>query len=314
MIEIINPGWLSLIVDEGRYGYGDIGVPPSSPLDLTAYRAVNYLCGSSNRGTPVIEVMGNDFTMKIHTHMVCAVTGALAKIFCDEKLVEPWTSFHVEEGSIVRIREVIEGLRYYVGFSGIMDIERVMNSFSTNMECRFGGYKGRPLMRGDKIGIKNTEEKVPLSFPPSQIPRITPPHRLRIIPGFEINRFLTDSIKSFVEKREALWYTVSSKSNRTGIRLEGNPLIFRDNVEKSIVSEGILSGTVQVAGDGMPIIMLSERTIGGYARLGTVAKVDHDLLAHLKPDERIYFTSIDIDDAERLWLNKVQGLSFLYKD
>jgi len=312
MIEIISPAWLSIIVDEGRYGYGDIGVPPSSPLDLTAYKAIGYLCGSSRSNHPVIEVMGNDFTMKIHTDMVCAITGALVNIFCDDKPVQPWTPFLVKKGSVVRVREVIEGLRYYVGFSGTMEIETIMDSFSTNIECRFGGYKGRPLMRGDRIDIKDIEERTIVPFPVDLIPRMNQPHDMRLIPGFEIDHFISDAIQRFVEKGEPLWYTISSKSNRTGIRLEGEPLIFRNGVEKSIVSEGIVLGTVQVAGDGMPIIMLSERTIGGYTRIGTIAKVDHDRLAHVKPSDRINFIPVTIDDAERLWHHKVQSLSFLY--
>jgi allophanate hydrolase subunit 2 len=79
-------------------------------------------------------------------------------------------------------------------------------------------------------------------------------------------------------------------------------------VDKSIISEGILPGTVQVPGDGLPILMLYERTIGGYARLGIVAKVDHDRLAHLKPKDRVLFQLIGIDEAERLWRQKVELL------
>jgi allophanate hydrolase subunit 2 len=77
-------------------------------------------------------------------------------------------------------------------------------------------------------------------------------------------------------------------------------------MEKSIISEGILPGTIQVPGDGLPILMLNERTIGGYARLGIVAKVDHDRLAHLKPKDKVLFQLIGIDEAERLWRQKVE--------
>ena len=37
MLEVIHPGWLSIVVDNGRFGYADIGVPWSSALDGFAY-------------------------------------------------------------------------------------------------------------------------------------------------------------------------------------------------------------------------------------------------------------------------------------
>jgi allophanate hydrolase subunit 2 len=36
-----------MIVDEGRYGYGGIGVPWSFALDHTAFGAANYLVGNN---------------------------------------------------------------------------------------------------------------------------------------------------------------------------------------------------------------------------------------------------------------------------
>jgi allophanate hydrolase subunit 2 len=129
---------------------------------------------------------------------------------------------------------------------------------------------------------------------------------LRIIEGPEAQYFTQETTNRLFEKKDHSWYIVSSKSNRTGIRLEGKPFIFKKGVEKSIISEGILPGTIQIPGDGQPIVMLNERTIGGYARLGMVAKVDRDRLAHLKPKDRVLFHFIGIHDAERLWRQKVE--------
>ncbi len=38
-----------------------------------------------------------------------------------------------------------------------------------------------------------------------------------------------------------------------------------------------------------------------------VAKVDHDRLAHLKPKDKVIFQVIDVETAERLWRQKVEG-------
>lgn len=305
MIEVVSPAWFSIVVDGGRYGYADVGVPGSAALDQFAYNLLNYLVGNAT-GAPVLEVMGNDFCVRLNAEMTCAITGAQVTAYLDDRLITPWVSFTAHKGSTLRVKEVLEGFRYYVGFSGLMEVDRIIRSFSTNLECRFGGFRGRPLIKGDRIALKDPKVIGERFVFEEVVPSMDPPHVLRIIEGPESHFFTPGTINRLFEKKENSWYTVSSKSNRTGIRLEGKPLIFKKGVDKSIISEGILPGTVQVPGDGLPILMLYERTIGGYARLGMVAKVDHDRLAHLKPKDRVLFQLIGIDEAERLWRQKVE--------
>ncbi len=304
MIEIINPAWMSIVVDGGRYGHADIGIPPSSALDMYAYAALCRLLGYSI-GMPAIEVMGHDFSLKANIDISCAVTGARIAAFVDSAPVAPWTVFRIKAGSTFRAKEVTEGLRYYLGFSGIIDAERVAGSYTTNIECRFGGYSGRPFLKGDRIILRDVRDARERAVDGSLIPSMKAPHILKIIDGEERDRFSPETMRCLFEKDEDTWYKVSTKTNRTGIRLEGRPLEFRKEVEQSIISEGILPGVVQVPGDGQPIIVLCERTIGGYARIGHVARVDRDLLAHLKPLDKVRFQRVAAGEAERLWKEKI---------
>jgi biotin-dependent carboxylase-like uncharacterized protein len=310
---MINTGWLSLVVDSGRYGFADIGVPSSSSLDCYAFHAVNYLTGNPV-DAPAIEVVGGEFALRTDVGITCAITGAKVIASNDGVPVKPWTPFKAKKGSIIEIKEVVEGFRYYVGFSGIMALEKVIGSYSTNIECRFGGFSGRPLMGGDIIqfcDVKTGEGRV---LQDEYIPSMNPPHILRVIEGPEMDYFTRDSIKRFYERQKGPPFTVSARINRTGIRLDGRPLIFRGGAEKSIISEGILPGTIQIPGDGVPIIMLHERTIGGYARIAMVAKADLDLLAHLKPKDTVLFKSVSVEEAEFLWERKQENIAFIYKN
>ncbi len=291
MIEVISPGWLSLIVDDGRYGYADYGVPSSSALDLFAYKKLNVLL-NNQPGTPAIEVMGSNFSLKFYENATFAITGAKVEAVLDEKQLQPWSSFYAKKDSVLKVTKVIEGMRYYVGFSGIMNIEKTMNSFSTNLECGFGGLGGKPLIRGDKFALKGLRPEEPSGIAEKDIPSLNPPHTLHLLEGPEMEYFSSESLSRLFEKKIFSWYKVSSKLNRTGIRLEGEPLAFKKGAVKSIVSDGIMPGTVQIPGDGLPIIMLHERTIGGYARLGIIIKADHDLLAHLKPEDMVRFEMV----------------------
>ena len=312
MIEIINPGWPSLIVDGGRFGEAAVGVPPSSALDRYACRALQRLTGHAS-DTPVLEVMGATFALRFHHAMTCAITGARVKATLDDQSVRTWSSFRAAPGSLLRIQEVLEGLRYYIGFSATMDLEMVIGSFTTNLECRFGGHHGRVLKAGDRLAFTDIRDVEQIVVPESAIPPMHPPHRLRVVEGPEMSFFTDESLAQFMDRDAHVIYDVSTQTNRTGLRLEGEPLCFRQGVEKSIISEGILPGTVQIPGDGRPIIMLCERTIGGYARIALVVKADHDRLAHLRPGDPVLFEMIDIKEACQLWEAKSRSMDSLDK-
>ncbi len=300
MIEIVSPGWLSIIVDRGRHGLADIGVPPSSALDGHALAALNSLLGNEAH-YPAVEVMGSDFRILFHEDMGCALTGARVTAFLDDAPIEPWSSFQVRKGNLLKVREVSEGLRYYLGFTGLIEADAPMGSYATNVECRFGGYFGRPFMKGDRLGLVHKRPDVRVGrIDSALIPSMAPPHVLRVVPGPEWGFFSDVSLDRFGEENPSRWFSVSTRLNRTGIRMEGEPVVFRQSAEKSIISEGVLPGTVQVPGDGMPIIVLYERTIGGYARMGIVAEADRDRLAHLKPKDPVAFRVVTLADAERL--------------
>jgi biotin-dependent carboxylase-like uncharacterized protein len=311
MIEIVHPGWLSLVADNGRFGHADIGVPWSSALDSFAYGTLNLMLGN-DPGAPALEVVGNEFAVRFHEETTCAICGARVTAQLDGDEIGSWQSFQARRGSLLRVSKVLEGFRYYVGVSGVFDLPRVIGSFATNLECRFGGLRGRPLVRGDVLGVKGTRSVEERSVPVEYVPALHPPHVIRWVDGPEIGYFTQVSIKKLCTQNEDVCYLVSAKSNRTGVRLDGEPLHFKKGSARSIISEGLLPGTIQVPGDGSPIIVLYERTNGGYARMGVVARVDLDLLAHLKPKDRILFRRITRDEALEMGQERNERISALH--
>ena len=301
---------MTCIIDSGRYGQAAVGVPPSAALDTFAYGVLNHLLAQDGHA-PALEIIGEQFSLRFHRKMICALTGARVRASLDDKPLNPWTSFRVEAGSVLNVHKIMEGFRYYLGFAGNMALERVVGSFATNLECGFGGYQGRALFGGDWIDIDNIYGVPWGAIPDNAIPKMKSPHRLRVTAGPEYHYFSETSQKAFADRKSRQVYDVSETINRTGIRLEGQPLSFRDEVDKSIISEGILPGTVQIPGDGLPIIMLYERTIGGYARIARVVRADLDRLAHLKPDDYVLFELISMEEAERLWEDRQKRIAAL---
>jgi allophanate hydrolase subunit 2 len=80
-------------------------------------------------------------------------------------------------------------------------------------------------------------------------------------------------------------------------------------VEESIISEGLVSGSVQVPGDGKPIIILTEIVSGGYTKIATVISTDLPKVAQLKPGDLIRFEPISIEEAHRLLKEQEERLA-----
>jgi antagonist of KipI len=312
MIEIIHPGIMSLVVDGGRYGYGDTGVPASPALDNHALMVLNYLMGNEEHA-PAIEVFGEKFSLRFSKDVCCAITGARVRASLEGRPLHSWMSFEARSGEVLTIDEVTEGFRYYVGFSATPLLSKIMGSYSTNLECRFGGYRGRTLRKGDEIEFEGIRITDACAIPEELIPRMNPPHTLRVVEGPERDYFTRESLSGFLGANGSTVFTVSTKLNRTGIRLDGKPLTFRADAEESIISEGLLPGSIQVPGDGLPIIQLHERTLGGYARPALIAKADHDRLAHLKPGDSVTFERIEMEEAEVLLDTKKEIVTSINK-
>jgi allophanate hydrolase subunit 2 len=85
-----------------------------------------------------------------------------------------------------------------------------------------------------------------------------------------------------------------------GVRLEGPKIERRSDVEESIISEGLISGSIQVPGDGKPIIILTELVTGGYTKIATIISIDLPKVAQLKPGDRVRFKSISIEESHDL--------------
>jgi antagonist of KipI len=68
-------------------------------------------------------------------------------------------------------------------------------------------------------------------------------------------------------------------------------------MEDSIISEGVISGTIQVPGDGQPIIILGETVTGGYRKIATVIRADIPLLGQIKPEDQLRFSEVSMEEA-----------------
>ena len=119
--------------------------------------------------------------------------------------------------------------------------------------------------------------------------------------GLQIHYFSKKSQEEFFSKE----YKVSKFTDRMGMRLEGVKL--ENIINKNIKSEGITKGSIQVPGDGQPIILLSDHpTIGGYPKIANVITADYDKLVQKTPGSIIKFKLVNLSIAEKAFQDYVK--------
>ncbi len=303
-LEVVAPGPLTTVQDRGRFGHGRYGVAPSGALDSFSLRVANLLVGNPETEA-CLEITFMGLRVKTLKEIAIAVTGANLQPYRCERPLAMWTSCILEKGSLLSLGAVKGGCRAYLAIGGGISLPEVMGSKSTNLSSKFGGLDGRSLRKGDILSSISphlhlkTEGR---SFPRAWIPPCGKEWHLRVIFGPQDDQFTDKGKSTFLSYQ----YRVSPQTDRTGIRLTG-PMIERSpEVGESIISEGVISGTIQVPGDGQPIIILAETVTGGYRKIATVITADLPLLGQVKPGDTVNFEQVSLDDGYTA-LREVEG-------
>jgi antagonist of KipI len=297
-LEILSPGILASLQDTGRQGYGRIGVAPSGAADGYACRIGNLLAGNlENAAALEITLMG--FQARFKCEAVFAITGANLQPSLNGRPISLWAVWRAEPGDKLEMPSAACGCRAYLAVGGGFHAPAVMGSRSTNIGAGFGGHQGRALEAGDMLRGRSPGQYLHLAgrtLPDTLWPIYTSDWVLRVLPGPQIDQFDAASRTQFYDAV----YTVSGASNRTGVRLEGPALAKEAGAPDSILSEGILSGAIQVPGDGKPIILMNETVTGGYRKIAVIIAADLPLLGQVAPGDTVRFQETGLAEARDL--------------
>jgi antagonist of KipI len=304
-LEILSPGPLTTVQDLGRFGYGRFGVPRSGALDAFALRIGNLLVGN-REGEAGLEITLPGFKAGALTDLVIAVTGGDLRPRQNNADLALWSACVLRRGDMLSFRGLASGCRAYLALGGGIEVPPVMGSKSTNLITAFGGLQGRALQKGDILASDSPAahiRKAGRSAAPETHPVYGGEWTLRVIPGPQDDHFAIEARERFF----AATFRVKPESDRVGIRLTGPPIRPIPGMPESIISEGVFPGTIQLPGDGQPIIILNETVTGGYRKIATVISADRSLLGQMKPGDRVAFKEVRLGDAYKA-LRKVEGL------
>jgi biotin-dependent carboxylase-like uncharacterized protein len=296
VIRVLDGGPLPLttVQDLGRAGQLRYGIPPSGPMDRDAFVAANRLVGNPD-GAAGLECALVGPRLAVEVPCAIAVTGADMALAVNGERRPRWSTIHLRAGDQVRLGPAKAGVRAYVALSGGIDVPLVLGSRATYTRGRLGGREGRALRTGDTLRL--FDAPVPparqVLHPPDADPG--PEVAVRVVLGPEADRFTADGVRTFL----ASAYELLQQSDRMGARLEGPPIAHARGHD--IVSNGIALGTVQVPGNGQPIVLLVDRqSTGGYTKIATVCSFDIGRLAQVKPGRHVRFEAVGVAEAHRL--------------
>ncbi len=288
--EVLQPGILSLLQDEGRYGQHAIGLTTGGPLDPAAYRLCNRLLQNADNST-LVEVSFGGLQVQAKVDTFICVTGANMPLLINDQERSLWQVHKVFAGDVIRLDFATQGCRAYLGTADGFDIPNSFGSSATVMREHIGGLNGDKLQLGDQLPCPHIAHRRTLSLAPELRAHYPSEIRVRVIPGYQEQQFNRLQQRRFYSNE----FVVSDRCDRMGYRLEGSPV--HCEIE-GILSEGICYGAIQIPGDGQPIVLLNDRqTIGGYPKIGSALSLDAAKLAQMTPGGSVAFEPISIHAA-----------------
>lgn len=293
-LEITHPGAMASIQDLGRPGFRRFGVPRAGALEAGWLRVANALL-RNDEAAPAIEFFAGGLTVRAPERPIrVALTGH----FVADRMgpggrarIASWRSVTLAAGDSLRCGMVSPGRVGYLAVAGI-DLPRQLGSVSTDVRSGFGGVDGRLLNAGVRLpaSVGVGGERM-LRSPPSLD---TAP--IRVVLGPQDDYFRSSALACFLGGD----YRISSAADRMGMRLDGPLLQHRPEKGVEIVSDATVPGSIQVPGQGQPIVLLADaQTAGGYPKIGTVISADLPRLAVLAPGQSVRFVAVSVAIAER---------------
>jgi KipI family sensor histidine kinase inhibitor len=285
-LEVITPGMLTLLQDLGRPGYAGMGVSTSGALDPVSLRQANRLVGNPT-GFAALELTFGGLRLRAHGEQVLAVTGAPVPLVIGgpsgTRTVASGQPFALGAGEDLTVGIPTSGLRSYLAVRGGFDLEPVLGSLSTDV---LAGLGPAPVAAGAVLPVGTPARGIPpvaLADPPAE-PLDTTEVVLDVVLGPRTDWFSADAVDVLTGQS----WLVSPRSNRVGLRLEGESLT--RVIDAELPSEGTVSGAIQIPPNGQPVLFLADHPLtGGYPVIGSVATHHLPLAGQLPPGARIRF-------------------------
>jgi 5-oxoprolinase (ATP-hydrolysing) subunit C len=280
-LRVLQPGAFSLLVDAGRPRSRRLGVPLGGAADRAAYAIGNALAGNAPNALALEITLSGPTLLAEHDVSAC-LFGASFTLSAGDRDVEVGRTFQLRAGDVMRVGGAQHGARAYLCVRGGFQAKVILDSASGLAPLAANDCLNCAPSAGAGLSLGAADAASLFGEP-------TTGDELHVVDGPQADWFAG---ADFYDKR----YLASPASNRMGVRLDGAPLA---RPSRELVSEAIAPGAVQVANDGLPIIIgVDGQTIGGYPKIAHVIRADLDRIAQLRPGQIVRFVRVNRAEAE----------------
>jgi 5-oxoprolinase (ATP-hydrolysing) subunit C len=287
LVAAIGPA--SSVQDGGRHGAQRYGLTPSGAMDRLALAAANTLVGNSLLAAAIeIGPFGAAFTARDGAVRV-ALSGAQRNADIGGRAVGSDTTMTLADGETLTLGFARGGSFSYLAIEGGITGEPVFGSLAVNARAGLGSPYPRPLQAGDELQTAAASAAAQRRI---DLPVIAD-GPIRVVMGPQDDEFDDVQTKLFLDSE----WKISATSDRMGYRLEG-PVI-KHLHGHNIVSDGTVNGSIQVPGNGAPIVLMPDRgTSGGYPKIATLISADFGRFAQIPAGKVFRFGAVGMAEAQ----------------
>jgi KipI family sensor histidine kinase inhibitor len=279
LFRVAAPGAFSSVQGAPRYDWLRAGVPPGGAMDPAALRRGNERLGNIPEAA-ALEMTLVGAELEATSAAVVCLSGAEPSAAVSGRPIAAGEVVTLRPGDRIAVARILDGMRCYLCVAG-----GLWQSTRPRLSQR--------LAKGDMLFPSSSGPWVPASPPP----HVSLPSRelpkgavvVRVVLGPHRDHYTQEGLATFLSSL----YRVSGASDRRGIRLEGPSI--RLALPADIPPEGTPLGGIQIANDGLPIVLGPDRPVtGGYARIATIVRDDFPLLAQAAPGSSLRFARVDL--------------------
>lgn len=306
-LDIITPGIQSTVQDgQGRIGHRSRGFSGSGPCDAYAHRAAN-LCVGNDADTAAVEIPMGRFSAMILQPCVIAVTGASGTpASLNGQTFPAWEGVAAGAGDELTISTARgPGFRVYLAVSGGIDVPPRLGSRSTHTRAQIGGFRGRPLRRGDLLAA-GSGPAVRRRIPMVSRPTYASDWAIEVVKGpYADPDYLTEDDWRLLTS--ATW-AIDLNSDRAGTRLAGPRFTWAradggaGGLHPSNMVDGPYpTGGVLMNGETPTILGPDGPVSGGFVTIATVPRSALWKVGQVRPGtDTLRFREVSPEQAARM--------------
>ncbi len=282
-------GLASSVQDGGRHGAQRYGLPPSGAVDRLALAAANCLVGNDLFAAAIeIGPFGAAFMARAGAVRL-GLAGTSRNAGVAGRAIASGTSLTLADGETLTLGFARGGSFSYLAIEGGISGEPMFGSLAVNARAGLGSPHPRPLQAGDELQTRQAsgaaERRIDL---PAAVEG-----PIRVVMGPQDDEFDDVQKKLFLDCE----WKISATSDRMGYRLDG-PVI-KHLHGHNIVSDGTVNGSIQVPGNGAPIVLMPDRgTSGGYPKIATLISADLGRFAQIPAGKPFRFKAVSMAEAQ----------------